>query len=94
VVNPRSATLRTSDASTISYNLMGALVGPGSGTMLRGGVPGLREWHKKWGRENGRAGNVAACERFKEEELARVAGLLGMEPEAAAQLAAAPEEDH
>ncbi len=94
MVNPRSCTLRTSDASTISYSLMGALVGPGSGSMLRGGLPQLREWHKKWGREHGRGEEVAACERFREEEVARLARLLGMGPEEAAGLAEAPEEDH
>ncbi len=51
----------------------------------------LREWHKKWGREHERAGDVTAGERFREEEVARLAGLLGME---AAGLAAEPEEDH
>jgi hypothetical protein len=96
VVNPRCATLRTSDPSTVSYSLMGALVGPGSGGMQAGGLPRLREWHKKWGREHGRAGEVAACERFREEEVARVAGLLGVAPEevAPAGLVVEPDEDH
>ncbi len=58
-----------------------------------GGGGGRREWLKKWGRAHGRAEEVTACERFREEEVARVAGLLGMAPEGAG-LEAAPEEDH
>ncbi len=79
--------------STVTYSLMGALVGPGSGSMQRGGMPRLHERHKKWGRAHGRAKDVAACECFREEEAARVAGL-GMAPEEAAGLEVAPEEDH
>ncbi len=46
-------------------------MGPGPG------LPRLREWHKKWGRAHGRADEVAACEEFREQEVARVTGLLG-----------------
>jgi hypothetical protein len=94
VVNPRSATLRTSDASTVSYSLMGALVGGGSSNMLQGGLPRVREWLKEWGRRNGRADDVDACERFVTEELARVAGLLGVSEEAVTAAAEGPDVDH
>jgi hypothetical protein len=73
---------------------MGALVGPGSGSMQRGGMPRLREWHTKRGRAHGRTDAVAASEQFTQEEVARVARLLGMAPEEAAGLVVEPDEDH
>ncbi len=88
VVNPRSATLRTSDHGHTAGRAGGVR------SMQQGGLPRLREWHKKWGRAHGRADAVAACERFREEEVARVARLLGMAPEEAAGLVVEQDEDH